>query len=914
MPCFCMHCGAQLSRPDASFCAACGRPLDAVQGVLPQQTGHRTTLLSDACPQLIIQVPGQATRSVPLTKAQVTIGRESTCDADIASPVVSRQHARLEQKGGEYWITDLGSTNGTSVNGRWILQSQQLNDGDIVRIGDRRGNSVGLTFRSGTGYQQAGPTIALSTLTLGQPSTLIGRDPGSQVHLDHPTVSRRHARVDRMAPGHTIHDLNSSNGTFVNGQLVRGTRTLQDGDVVQIGPYKLVYDQVSLTQYTPCGNYSLDAIGLRREVSLAGPLSLPHLLGSNGRSTSKVILDDVTLSIRPREFVALVGSSGAGKSTLLKALSGFTPAEGQVLVNGDDLYVHFDAYRSILGYVPQDDILHGQLPVYGALTYAAQLRLPDADPQEIQERIKDVLDQVEMTEHADKQIDRLSGGQRKRVSIAAELLADPGLFFLDEPTSGLDPGLEKKMMYTMRRLADAGRTIVLVTHATANISQCTHIAFLAEGRLAYFGPSQEALTFFGASDFADIYARLSQPIDPVGNPLPAQLQPHYQRAMAASPDSPPSTAEVWANCFRSSPQYQRYVGSRIQATGTIQRPPGAPQRSVRQKGSAWRQFQVLTRRYFDLIRRDRMSLFILLAIMPLIGVLLLIMAQPKDLVGDSPPIIQIEIQEAIETKQANQDPDDPDERFQGSYVVVGSAQRLLFMLSLAANLLGIFAAAYEVVKEGTIYSRERMANLRIGPYLLSKMAVLALFAAVQCFMLLVVVSVKVRYPSKGTFLRAVVEMYVTLFLATLASIGMGLCISAIVRSANTVIYVILFVLFVQILFAGAIFDLPAVARPISYLTTTRWTLEALGSTVDMERLRSLGVSCVAFENQRFRDGVGGPDGPCVQGQLRQAADYTFNVRYRHTVAHLLSRWSVLLGFALAFGGLTYMVQKRKDVF
>ena len=220
--------------------------------------------------------------------------------------------------------------------------------------------------------------------------------------------------------------------------------------MVQIGPYKLVYDQAGFTQYTPGGNYRIDALHLERRVLIGGGLS--RLVG--GAATERLILRDVCLSVYPREFVALVGGSGAGKSTLLNAMSGFAPADGRVLVNGDDLYDNFAAYRSILGYVPQDDIIHSLLPVRSALTYAARLRLPDATGPEIDARVNKVLSEVEMSEHADKQVGRLSGGQRKRVSIASELLAEPGLFFLDEPTSGLDPGLELSLIH----ISPAGRS------------------------------------------------------------------------------------------------------------------------------------------------------------------------------------------------------------------------------------------------------------------------------------------------------------------------------------------------------------------------------------------------------------------------------------------------------------------------
>jgi ABC-type cobalamin/Fe3+-siderophores transport system ATPase subunit len=597
----------------------------------------------------------------------------------------------------------------------------------------------------------------------------------------------------------------------------------------------------------------------------------------------------------------------------MNALSGFVPTQGQVLLNGDDLYTHFGAYRSILGYVPQDDIIHSQLTVRSALTYAARLRLPDASPDDIRQRIQEVLAQVEMAQHADKPVNRLSGGQRKRVSIAVELLAEPGLFFLDEPTSGLDPGLEKKMMHTMRQLADGGRTIALVTHATANIDLCTHVAFMADGHLVYFGPPKEALAFFGTTDYADIYTRLSQPIDPVGNPLPLQWQARHPPTPTGSPAQPPTTAEAWAQCFRASPQYQQYVAGRLQKASAGPQPVrGGTQQPSGQQVSAVQQFLVLARRYFELIRRDTMSLFVLLAVMPLIGLLLLVMATPHDLVGKSETTIEREIQEAIADKQAGQDPDRDDEQFQASYIASGTAQKLLFMLALAANLLGVFAAAYEIVKEEAIYRRERMVNLKIIPYLLSKTAVLALFALLQCLLLLLVVNLKLEYSPEGVFLPSALEMYITLFLATLASLGLGLLISASVRGTGSVIYVILLILFVQILFAGAIFDLPAAAKPISYLTTTRWTLEALGGSANLEALDELGVSCVEFEDERTRAMLEEPEAPCVEGQMKQAARYKFNVSYRHTAGHLLVRWLILAGFALAFGALTFGVQKRKD--
>ncbi len=892
---FCPHCGAPLARPGAAFCVTCGRSLQA-----RQPTGS-----TSAAPQLRIQLPGHPEETFAITQPRVTIGRDPTNDLVLDSPIVSRRHAELELRADAVWWRDLGSANGTAVNGRLITE-QALGDGDIVRIGDAQGNSVGLVFHRPSAGPSTG-TIQLGRKELGQAAVfIIGRDPSVNLPLDHPTVSRLHAEVRLSPSGPVLRDLGSSNGTFLNGELLTGPRPLAPRDVVQIGPYKLVYDQAGFAQYTPGGNYRIDAVGLVRRVSIGGGLA--RLRG--GAATERLILRDVSLSVYPREFVALVGGSGAGKSTLLNAMSGFAPADGRVLVNGEDLYDNFAAYRSILGYVPQDDIIHAQLPVRNALTYAARLRLPDATGAEIDTRVGQVLAEVEMGEHADKQVGRLSGGQRKRVSIASELLAEPGLFFLDEPTSGLDPGLEKKMMYTMRRLADGGRTVLLVTHATANIDQCTQVAFMADGRLTYFGPPQEALGFFGATDFADIYTRLSQPASAVS--FPTSAVGHQQQVLAANPQA--AAAEVWASLYHDSPQYQRYVGDRLQAAGNVSLVGhDRPRRPAKQKVSSLGQFGVLARRYFDLIRRDTGSLVILLAAMPLIGLLLLIMAGRYDLTGQSQSAVRTEIQQEIRDARQEEDPANDAEQFQGIYQIATSTQRLLFMMALAATLLGLFGAAYEIVKEAPIYRRERMVNLRIPPYLASKVVILLGFGLIQCALLLLVMRLRVAFPGDGVVLPAALEMYVTLVLATLASIALGLLISAVVRSQSTVIYIILVVLFMQIIFAGAIFEIPAAARPLSYLTTTRWTLEALGSSVDIERLNAQGGGCLEPE-QALPVGLSpAAEGYCDEGQTALPPALTFNVNYDHSLRHLLSAWLILLLFATVFLGLTVVVQRRKDV-
>jgi ABC-type multidrug transport system ATPase subunit len=780
-------------------------------------------------------------------------------------------------------------------------------------------------------------TQILSQLVNAQsPVVTFGRDPSNNVPIPDPIVSRFHAKLTKVGQGHVLEDLNSQIGTLVNGQPLRGGRqSLQVGARVQIGRFKFVYDPQSLgillSQPTPNNNsYGLEGHKLIRKVPDKKNSVWDKLLG---RGESKTILNQVSLSIEPGKFVALVGGSGAGKSTLLKAFCGIEPINsGRVLLNGDDLYAEFNAYRHILGYVPQKDILHQQLTVISALQYAARLRLPaDTDPVEITRRIKEVLRQVKMDgEHETKTIGDLSGGQIKRVSIAVELLSEPGLFFLDEPTSGLDPYLEQELMELMRKFAhQENRTIILVTHATASITKCDHVAFMAHGYLAFFGTPQEAQRFFGKTDFAEIYGCIVEDLDPVKNPVPRQHQPIYDQLKQKYPKV--SAGQLWAKIFANS---LRQAPAQVSPPGRSH--PKRPISRSNQIEQGIRQFGILCQRYTELIRQDTLSLFVLLAVMPIIGCLLLIIANSYDLTGKAKDVIAADLQTEIachkgektgqdceenDWKNENDEKSDSDQ-FQATYQIVSSAQKLLFMLALAVTLLGIFASANEIEKEESIYLREHMINLQVIPYVLSKLIVLASFALWQCFSLLAVIwFFNIKYPSEGIWLPPTVEMFITLFLATVASISLGLLISARFKGN---IYLILLVLIMQILFAGAIFDLPSAAEYISYGTITRWTLEALGDTVNMPALNKQTLTCVEFEDKNLRDMLlqkdkqGGQDGQdedkaeCDEGQMKQASSYEFNVSYEYTQEHLRWRWLILVGFTTAFTTATMIVQKRKD--
>lgn len=866
-PILCTECKTPL-RAGARFCPTCGTTIDPAlwadgqkdQPPVPAENNHDEPISpgstnssaqhkqEETRPRVIIRDGAEETVYL-LEQTDLIIGRDPAADLPIGLPTatnhvglpdVSRRHARISATADGFTLEDLDSRNGTYLRGKPIPPHTpfQLQNEDVIRIGDIYGNSISLTFRSGA--KEAETISDVSSIDLAKiydlPVASIGRNPQSDIPLPSSVVSWSHAQFVRTAAGHDLVDLGSTNGTFVNGQRIQKA-SLKQGDVIQIGPYRMEYGLTAVVSASQ--TLRIDGINLQRTVKTqAGP---------------KTILDDISLTILPKEFVALVGGSGAGKSTLMDALNGSRPATaGQVLINGEDLYRHYDAYRGDMGYVPQADILHTTLSVQKALSYTAQLRLPpDTSKQEIQKRIDDVLEMVEMTEQKNVQISRLSGGQRKRVSIASEMISEPRLLFLDEPTSGLDPGLDKKMMRTLNNLADSGRTIMLTTHATSNIlDMCDHVVFLSFGKLVYFGPPQKAMNFYQTPDFSTIYAKV---------------------------DTREETKEAEAK-YKQSEDYHEYVLSRQESKPAADTHPPATRLRKKSGGikAGLRQFGILTHRYFDLILNDRMSLFILGGAMPLIGILLLLIANPKSLVGHT---------EAQIWHMA---------RSSGSYSIAPDTQKLLFMLALAAILLGLFASAYEIIKERVVYERERMINLQISSYVLSKVVLLMAFGLIQCLLLLVVVSLRVTYPTRGVLMAAFPEMYITLVLAMFASVGIGLFISAMARSNNSVIYIILVVLFVQILFSGAIFNLPQVAKFISYLTPTRWAFEALGSSVNINRLNNLGQ--VYFEE--------------IDEMVTTRID--FNVNFASNPEHLWLTWLILALFGVVSIAAAIFYLKAQD--
>ncbi len=476
--------------------------------------------------------------------------------------IVSRFHGAIVIQGSQITITDANSTNGICVNGKRI-QSAPIGINDDVSIGEIKEGKphVKLKFSVDTTNWTASDISEKSRID-------IGRISGNDIVLALPSVSAQHATLTRRNNGKWIlTDHNSFNGTFVNGRPVIGQVEISDGEVVSIANASVMVSGNTIYHDVRPDGVEIVTNNLvkRRPV----------------RGGKRTVTDNVSLKIKRGEFVAIIGGSGAGKTTLMNEMNGSSPAdEGSVTVNGVDLYAHYGLLKNSIGYVPQQDIVYDNLKLIDMLVFEAELRMPpDYTKQERVDRAKEVLGMLGLTHEMNNFVKSLSGGQKKRASIAVELLADPKLLFLDEPTSGLDPGTEKSLMMMLADMAHSGRTIVLVTHTTQNISLCDRVVMLGiGGKLCYSGKTAKACDFFGVDVFTDIYTVVEE------NPL------------------------MWENTYKLRTESLDLTPERFEKKITKKRNP-----------SWFSQFLTLTKRLNRLIINDLPRLLLLVGQAPLLG-------------------------------------------------------------------------------------------------------------------------------------------------------------------------------------------------------------------------------------------------------------------------------------------------------
>ncbi|MEU7021465.1 FHA domain-containing protein [Streptomyces sp. NPDC046203] len=600
----------------------------------------------------------------------------------------------------------------------------------------------------------------------------IGRALENELVVSDLQVSRHHAEFHATPDGRfQIRDLGSHNGTYVNGQPIPkgGTAVLGPNDIVSVGhsTFRIVGNQ--LEEFVDTGAVSFSARHLT--VTVDG---------------GKQILKDVTFGVPEKSLIGVIGPSGSGKSTLLKALTGYRPADqGDVLYDNRSLYKQFAELRQRIGLVPQDDILHKELTVQKALRYAAKLRFPgDTAESEREARISEVLRELKLDIHKEKKVTSLSGGQRKRVSVALELLTKPSLIFLDEPTSGLDPGMDRDVMQLLRGLADDGRTVLVVTHSVAELALCDKLLVMAPGgSVAYFGPPDEALNFFGYSTWADVFSAFENYRD-------------YD----------------WAGRWKGSQHYQMYAAE-IDAVAAqpVQMPQHAQQAMTKPpKPQGWgSQLWTLIRRYASVIASDKGFLALMVILPAVIGSVSVVI--PADF-GLAPP--------------------KPPSRFNGDAGII------MLILTVGMCFSGAANSVRELIKERVIYERERATGLSRSAYLMSKVIVLGVITAFQGVILCGIGFAIRDLPAEGLIMPPALELCLVVIALGLTSMMVGLVISALVKTAEKTMPLLVMFAIVQVVFTGILFKVfgsPGLEQ-FAWLMPSRWAIAGAGTTLDLAHL------------------------------------------------------------------------------
>lgn len=700
----------------------------------------------------------------PLREGDYKIGRSSQADIKLPGDwtLVSSLHFEIRINAVDSisirdGVDGTPSRNGTQVN-RTFLASDRwtpLRLGDEIQIGNQIKEAIRflvlptLDEHSGFSSQEA------HRWEIREAPLTVGRGQQCNVILQGPTISRLHCTIRRAGPNFVLTD-QSSNGVYINEERVNGQVRLSEGDQIKIGTSVFIWSSPWLSRETSGGSYRIDV----RDLWLPGRIS------------------GTSISIEPGQLVAFVGGSGAGKSSLLTTIVGQNlDYKGQILINGNELRSAYSSIKQEIGFVPQDDIVHLDLTVEEVFRYSARLKLPEKDQQ--RQAVERVLDELEMGHRRKALVRELSGGQRKRVSIGVELLADPRILFLDEPTSGLDPGLDKRMMELLRSLADAGRTVALVTHATNNVMLCDQVVFLGRGGyLCYAGPPDRCLSHFGLTgDFSDIYQHLERSDSEI-----KELSSEYRQSL-----------------LRLLPAVDR--------TTEHQRAKASPQRARRILLSM-QQFRTLLSRDIKLVQRDFASFLINAITAPLAIFMIAFAASNREIFSDHSNIASTTYADAL---------------------------RILFVIVCAVIWVGLSSSLQTLVKERSIFRRERSFNLLPESYLSAKIVVMLCQALLQSLLILLTINIFFAAP-ESTFIQWSVGLAMVSF-ATLITIGaQALLVSSVVKNSQQASSIAPLLLIPQLIFGGVLFVLSETADNVYPFITSRWAMKLMGIYSDITKL------------------------------------------------------------------------------
>ncbi|HEY5533707.1 MAG TPA: FHA domain-containing protein [Ignavibacteria bacterium] len=689
-------------------------------------------------------------KNVPQTLKTISVGRAADNDIVLGDTQISAHHANFYIDGNNIILEDKNSTNGTFINKRRVTRSN-VTLSDTIYFGNFK---FSLEAYKNLLEGKAKISEQDKPIKIKEGINRIGRADDNDIVIKHPMISSHHAIIRKSNEILEIEDINSLNGVFINGKKVTKSRITYD-DVINLGIYPLRLSEQKIIRAYESDN-RIDLVNLSFAV--------------NDKGNQKVIINDISLTIYPTEFVGLIGPSGSGKTTLLNLMNGYSmPTTGEVIVNSFNLHRNQNLFRGMIGFVPQDDIIHRELTVFESLYFSAKLRLPsDSSEKEIEDRVNDIIEKLELTRAKNVIIGSpekrgISGGQRKRVNLAQELITQPTILFMDEPTSGLDPRSDNKIMRLLRSLANEGRIVILTTHhiSTENFKLFDNIVLLSKGgKVAFYGPSYpDSLQYFNVDDPKEIFDEIET------------------KAEKSDP-----SAE-----YKQSNYFEEFVSKRKLTTDN--RYKSSSEQLKKSKVSSVRQLFIFLKRLIRIKISDKANTMILLLQSPILAFLIaLTLNLPKNMRMDTDFLNPLNI------------------------------------MVITAVFFGIINTSREIVSERAIYMRERKVFLKIPPYLFSKFALLSFISFVQSFFLVVIIH------SLCDLHYNIVNMIMIVFLTSVVSMCFGLFISSVAKSPDSAISLSIFALIPQIIYAGAVVPLGkmnSAVKIISNFCITRWSFESL---------------------------------------------------------------------------------------
>lgn len=663
------------------------------------------------------------------------VGSNSNCDLIISNKRISRNHCQIiYSNSGELKLVDLNSSNGTFLNGLKLESNKtyNLNLKDQVQLAGVSGILISVGSEN-TQSRDLDNQENILELFKNKDLIIVGRDSLCDLRINDNRISRKHASIKKLSNDKfLIKDLGSLNGIYINGSKLNGSKTISKSDSIFISKYLLKIDGKAKDL---SDELAISAIGIEKVYP--------------NQKQGKKALHKLDLSVPSKSLLAIMGPSGCGKSTLLKSLNGESPpTKGKVLIFNQDLITNYEYLKTQIGYVPQDDIVHKQLTVEQSLYFAAKLRIANINNRDIHTKINKILSELNIGHIKKNLISDISGGQRKRVSIAIELLTDPMLLFLDEPTSPLDPQTIEDFLNILKSLSNNGTTVIMVTHKPEDLDYMDEVIFMADnngGKIVYYGDSSKYKEYFNVNNAVSVFSQISGP-----------------------------NSKAWINKYanpRPIPETQQK--NKMLTNKSNQNP--------------FEQFFWLTMRYFRIKTNDKVNTSIMLLQAPIIALLICLVFK--------------EIQLSV-----------------------------LFIMAVSAVWFGSTNAAREIVGELAVYKRERMYNLKLMPYIFSKITVLSVFSIIQSLIFIFILYINYKNSSYDITLNNPFVAFLWMSFLTISSTFLGLLLSAIFDTSEKVLAVVPIILIPQIMLAGLVAKIgSSTVELVSYLTFTRWGIEGFGN-------------------------------------------------------------------------------------